>query len=79
MEALILALTIELEYNRAAKEDQIRKKLQKHPIKRRLLSTKLEIPQIMEVINKWMTQLKTSGKPPPCISSGLYLIVSKSI
>ena len=52
MEALILALTIELEYNRAAKEDQIRKKLQKHPIKRRLLSTKLEIPQIMEVINK---------------------------
>ena len=58
IEASILALTIKLEYNRIAKEDQIRKKLQKHPIRRRLLFTKLEIPQIMEAVNKWMIQLK---------------------
>ena len=58
MEASILALTIELEYNRIAEEDQIRKKLQKHPIGKRLLSTGLAIPLIIEAINKRMTQLK---------------------
>ena len=51
MEASILALTIKLEYNRITKEDQIRKKLQKHPIGRRLLSMGLAIPQIVEAIN----------------------------
>ena len=55
IKASILALMIELEYNRIAKEDQIKKKLQKHPIRRRLLSTRLAIPLIMEAINKWMT------------------------
>ena len=54
IEASILALTIKLEYNRIAKEGQIGKKLQKHPIGRRLFSTRLVIPQIIEAINKRM-------------------------
>ena len=58
IKAYILTLTIKLEYNRIAEEDEIRKKLQKHPIGRRLLSTELAIPQTMEAINKQMTQLK---------------------
>ena len=58
METSILALMIKLEYNRITKEDQIKKKLQKHPIGKRLLSTGLAIPLIMEAINKWMMQLK---------------------
>ena len=49
MKVSILALTIELKYNRIAKEDQIRKKLEKHPIK--LLSTRLAILQIKEAID----------------------------
>ena len=61
IEASILALTIKLEYNWITKEDQMKKKLQKHPIRRKLLSTGLAIPLIMEAINKWMIQLK---KPP---------------
>ena len=52
IEASILALTIKLEYNRAAKEDQIKKKLEKHPIEKILLSTGLAIPLIMEAINQ---------------------------
>ena len=43
IKASILALTIKLEYNRITEEDQIKKKLQKHPIRRRLLSTGLVI------------------------------------
>ena len=58
MEASILALMIKLKYNRITEEDKIRKKLQEHPIRKRLLSTGLAIPQIMEAINKWMTQIK---------------------
>ena len=58
MEASILALTIELVYNKAEEEDQIRKKLEKHPIGRRLLSTGLAIPLIMEAIHDQMIQLK---------------------
>ena len=64
MEASILALSIELEYNRAAEEDQIRKKLEKHPIGRRLLSTRLAIPLIMEAIDKRMMQLKKQPLNP---------------
>lgn len=52
MEAVILALVIELELNRVAEEDQIKKKLKKHLIRKRLFATGLAIPQIMEEINK---------------------------
>ena len=43
---------IELELNRVAEEDQIKKKLEKHPIGKKLLAMGLAIPQIMEEINK---------------------------
>ena len=46
---------IELKYNRIAKEDEIRKKFQKYPIGRRLLSIELAILQITEAIDEWMT------------------------
>ena len=58
MEASILALVIELEHNRAAEEGQIKKKLKKHPIGKKLLTTGLAVPQIMKAINKRMMQLK---------------------
>ena len=58
MEASILAFVIELEHNRAVKEDQIKKKLAKHHLGKKLLATGLAIPQIMEAINKRMMQLK---------------------
>ena len=58
MKASILALMIELEYNRGAEEDQIKKKLEKHLIEKRLLSTRLAIFLIIKAIDKWMMQLK---------------------
>ena len=64
IEASILALTIEMEYNKATEEDQIRKKLEKHLIGRRLLSTGLVIPLIMEAIQDQMTQLKKRSLNP---------------
>ena len=64
MEASILTLVIELEHNRAVKEDQIKKKLTKHHLGKKLLATGLVIPQIMEEINKRMTQLKKQPQVP---------------
>ena len=70
MEASILALMIELVYNKAEEEDQIKKKLEKHPIRRRLLSTGLAIPLIMEAIQDWVMQLvKRSLNPQSSRSS----------
>ena len=64
MEASILALVIKLEHNRAVEEDQIKKMLAKHPIRKKLLATGLAIPQIMEAINNRMTQLKKQPLVP---------------
>ena len=74
MEASILALMIELAYNKAKEEDQIKKKLEKHPIRRRLLATGLAIPLIMGAIQDQVTQLMKrslnpqSSRPPPRIN-----------
>ena len=74
MEASILALMIELAYNKAKEEDQIKKKLEKHPIGRRLLTTGLAIPLIMGPIQDRVTQLTKrsldpqSPRPPPRIN-----------
>ena len=64
MEASILALVIELEHNRAVEEDQIKKKLAKHHLGKKPLATGSAIPQIMEEINKRMTQLKKRPQVP---------------
>ena len=64
MEASILALTIELAYNQAEEEDQIKKKLEKHPIGRRLLDTGLAIPLIMGAIQDRVTQLTKRSLNP---------------
>ena len=75
IEASILALTIELAYNKAKEEDQIKKKLKKHPIRRRLLSTGLVIPLIMEAIQDRVMQLTKrslnpqSSRSPPRINN----------
>ena len=58
MEASILALTIELVYNKAEEEDQIKKKLRGHPIGKKLLATGFEAPQIMEAADKQAIQLQ---------------------
>ena len=64
VEASILALVIKLKHNKTVEEDQIRKKLKKHLIRKKLLITELAIPQIMEAINKQMMQLKKQPLVP---------------